>query len=541
MSRATWVLALLLLCAGCFLASPDALEWSADEPGADDDDTGSDDDDAVQDLDGDGHRPPDDCNDADATVYPGAPEIWDFQRNDCVGEPSATEVLSAALPDGEGQPGGILHDGDWEVFGSSWSLGDLNGDGAEDLCARAWSEDNADIYVFLDIDSQLATGTLQTTGGADVRVTPAHATPGELDCSRDLHGDGYTDLVFSTVDVEGGTGAGGIYVYDGGADFGDDPVLDQFDASISDLDAASWTGRCWGIGQLDDDPELEIVYATIAATAGGNYEQTLVVATSNLVPEGFIPIYLLDANYPTCDVVDDLTGDGTSEVVIDDGQTRLVLGEDHDEDPAMPTWNYGFGWQGWWAASAVSADITGDGLRELIMGNPYWDEDEDDNAEGAVVIYFGREGEALWQAAMEASDLPAPGRMVWIEGIGPSGGFGARVCPLGDPSRDGFGDFAASSPTSQGALVPDGEALVFTGRSEGDWEALADGQGRISPGKETSRFVGSEAGHVTDIGSSAGSCGYTWRSESEHTPRIWWRASGEEGRGVLLYWVNQRQ
>jgi hypothetical protein len=560
MSRAFWPLVLLLLASGCFLAAPDSLDWADDDTSADDDDTSADDDDTSVDdddssaddddlqpddddgvdLDGDGYAVPEDCNDADATVHPGALEIWDFQRNDCEGEPSATEVLWATYPDGAGEPGAILHTGDWEMFGSSWSLGDLNGDGAEDLCARAQSDDNSDIYVFLDIDSRLATGTVLTTLSANVRVSPSDVAPGEVDCSRDLHLDGFDDLVFTALDAQV-TGSGGIYVYDGSAAFGGVEQLDQFDASATALAASSRIGRCWGIGQLDDDDELEIVFAGFTATAGGDLEDTLVVATPGLVAEGFVPIAQLDSNFPSCDVVDDLSGDGTSEIFIHDGDARLVLGENHDGDATLPTWGDGLTWHTWWAESAVAADITGSGDRELIMGNPYWDHEEDDAAEGAVMIYFGRSGEAFWQQGLEdGDDQPNTDRMVWIQGVGPASALGAHVCPLGDPSGDNVGDFAVSAPTGQEDGPTDGEALVFEGRSEADWKALADGIGRITPGKETSRFMGSEAEDVTRIGYGTGSCGYTRDSELADPPRIWWMVWGQEGRGALLYWDNQR-
>jgi hypothetical protein len=54
---------------------------TGDEP---EDDTGEEP--VSEDLDGDGHLPPDDCDDADPTVYPGADELCDDLDNDCDGE-----------------------------------------------------------------------------------------------------------------------------------------------------------------------------------------------------------------------------------------------------------------------------------------------------------------------------------------------------------------------------------------------------------------------------------------------------------------------
>lgn len=52
-----------------------------------------------QDGDGDGFPPPDDCDDQDGTVFPGAPEIYDARDNDC------DELVDEALDDdGDGIP-----------------------------------------------------------------------------------------------------------------------------------------------------------------------------------------------------------------------------------------------------------------------------------------------------------------------------------------------------------------------------------------------------------------------------------------------------
>lgn len=51
-------------------------------------------DDACADNDGDGFCAPDDCDDADATIFPGAPELQDGRDNDCDGQ---AETATCAL------------------------------------------------------------------------------------------------------------------------------------------------------------------------------------------------------------------------------------------------------------------------------------------------------------------------------------------------------------------------------------------------------------------------------------------------------------
>ncbi|HRZ07787.1 MAG TPA: putative metal-binding motif-containing protein, partial [Candidatus Competibacteraceae bacterium] len=48
------------------------------------------------DNDGDGYRTPDDCNDNDLAIYPGAPELCDRQDNDC--DPVTPETCTLGCP-----------------------------------------------------------------------------------------------------------------------------------------------------------------------------------------------------------------------------------------------------------------------------------------------------------------------------------------------------------------------------------------------------------------------------------------------------------
>jgi hypothetical protein len=528
MSRLLLLLAALALMPGCFLAPTDSFPWGADDDDAADDD---DDDDDTGDADGDGHIAAEDCDDGNPRVYPGAPEVWDFRINDCDADQALPEVLHARAPQDGQEPGAIVHNLEWEFFGVSWSLGDLDGDGREDLCARTESWDHGDVLVFLDIEAHTTPpGTVLNSLDADVRVQPEYQGFGNIDCGRDVDDDGDTDLVYVSALDEGG---GGIYVYDGGSDFAPGALLGPQNASASMVVDEGYVGSCFGIGQLDGEGGLEIVVSSMVTTAGGSPEPGLAVTDSDLTIRGFVPVAGFDSWTPDCWVVGDLTGDGTDELVIaDDGGTRLVLGERRDTSGPMDTWTGGYYWNGWWAGHAVSADITGSAAPELIMSNDGFDDDD-----GAVLVYYGSGGAGPWEFGLEDGDWPDPDRSFWIEPEGSGARFGTHVCPLGDVDGDGFGDFAVGSPGQDGS---DGLGLVFVGRNEADWRALAGGDGVVSAGNEISRFVGSFDDGVGHMGRSWGHCNYTWASPMADPRAIWWKVSSVDEEGSLLHWVQQQ-
>lgn len=115
------------------------------------DDTGDTDSAAPIDADGDGFFAGDeagnDCDDTDATTYPGAPERCDATDHDCDGEPLTEGVC------GEEQALDVVQEG-W-IAGDPWtgwashpvSVGNLGGDGSDELAAfTAYSPDGTTGY-----------------------------------------------------------------------------------------------------------------------------------------------------------------------------------------------------------------------------------------------------------------------------------------------------------------------------------------------------------------------------------------------------------
>lgn len=109
------------------------------------------DDTAADDVDGDGFSAPEDCNDHDDTVYPGAPEICDGRDNDCAGGPDLGEEDS----DGDGRADCMRCEtaGYWEVTRNQSDPGALADGLNEAMPTLACVYSDATWYMFLRLDN----------------------------------------------------------------------------------------------------------------------------------------------------------------------------------------------------------------------------------------------------------------------------------------------------------------------------------------------------------------------------------------------------
>ncbi len=182
------------LSSGCVVDAPEPKE-SAAETGTSDDEE-----------DGDGYSPSDgDCNDTDATVFPGAEERCDGIDNDCDGEIDVglrvpfyqdadgdgfggdTTIDACETPEGYAAVGGDCDDADDAVFPGAPELcnqadDDCDGSADEDLGEPRWADGDADGY-----------------GDPGAEVSACGDTPGLVDNADDCDD---TDADASPVGVE---------------------------------------------------------------------------------------------------------------------------------------------------------------------------------------------------------------------------------------------------------------------------------------------------------------------------------------------------
>ena len=305
-------------------------------------------------------------------------------------------------------------------FGGSIALaGDVNGDGFSDVLLGAYAFDNGQtnegrVSLYLGARSGFFCCTpdwmVESNFGGALFGT-AVGTAG------DVNGDGYSDLIVGATGFDNGqTDEGRVFVYHGSAD---------------------------GPGQARAEREIH--------QAGAHFGYS--VSTAG-----------------------DVNGDGYSDVIVgaphfDNGQPdegrayvyhgfpSVIFGSPAwtaEGDQAVATFGY---------SVASAGDVNGDGYSDVIVGAPFYDNDE--SGDGRAAVYHGSPS-GLSPVANWAAD----GNQAFCE-------FGATVAGAGDVNGDGFSDVIVGAPTFDNGFANEGRAFVYLGSAAGlaatpAWTAESD-------------------------------------------------------------------
>ena len=352
-----------------------------------------------------------DCDDSRGGVKPGATEVCDDGLdNNCDGD-AAGCTLSGDVDLGSADVS-LTGDTAFDYAGAAVAgVGDVNGDGKDDLLVGAWADDTSATgagaaYLILgrqtaDISLSAADAILKGAAANDSAGIALGQGP------MDVNSDGYDDLLIGAeLTDSGGTDAGTAYLLLG-------PVstasLSTADLRVNGAAAGDYVGAALAFGDDltgDGAPDLLLGAPKVGSAAGAAYVVSGALTGNKSVT----------------------SGKKLSGVAANDTAGSAV---------------------------AILSDVDGDGIAEALVGAPA----ATGSAATSGVAYLLL-GPLTAAASLSAADAT-------LKGATAADTAGTALCSLGDSDGDGYTDWAVGAPGQDSGGSGAGAVYVFYGSVSG--------------------------------------------------------------------------
>ena len=331
----------------------------------------------------------------------------------------------------------------------------------------------------------------QSTGGfsesVDIRLDSAYSSDrlGFSLASCDLNGDGYDDLIAGAYGAEDRSvdevenGQGGLFLYLGNpAGLSETPSGYRWGVLLDETDTWKYAdvgiGRTIGAADLNGDGLCDVIIGNELHNWGRDSEDgtQMVYFGSATQADGLdtLPgrVFEMGADHGKGRLGEkmafgDFDGDGADDVALG---ARLATNDNDDTYPGMVLVFLAQSMEGIPATQALTpddadwvvigdnsydyvgrglnvADVTGDGLADLLVSAPYGESDESENNVGLVSVYSGEAIAEMSDASASPYDASTdPPVLQWVGAI-KSASLGIGLDAIGDLDGDGLSDLLA--------------------------------------------------------------------------------------------------
>lgn len=362
-------------------------------------------------------------------------------------------------------------------LGRSQAVGDINGDGFQDLVIGAHSTSGlatGHVYIVYGQADMLSALSLSSSTVTELTGVSTGDQAGDSVAVGDLNNDGYDDvLVGASKDDQSSADGGAVYVIYGQASAIVSGSLSTYPRFLPEA-ADDRLGTSVAIGDINGDGTNEVVIGAQKNDDGGSnagalyvYSPSGATITSNQSLSAVTERYGESGGQGlgTNSIFQDVNEDGVDDIIVSApqyngvgavyvlyGATGVTLPNDSDVIGSSARFSAGVASDTFGSALAVG-DINGDGYSDLAIGAS--GSDVSGSNSGAVNVLYGTDSD--WTTSSFASAVAITG-----DAAGDSAGTAIHIS---DMNKDGFAELMIGATVNADSGVTAGSVYIINGSS----------------------------------------------------------------------------